>query len=60
MEALHASWKLEMLEARSKAEASEALKGSFDASKKFLRAAQNVTSANTEGFFANVSFPEKE
>ena len=37
LEALYASWNLEMLEARSKAEASEALKGSLSASKKFLR-----------------------
>lgn len=60
LEALYATWKLDMLEAKSRVDEPEALKQSFDASRKFLRAAQQVTSANTESFFANVSFPENE
>ncbi len=58
LESLFAIWKLECLEAKSLPDKAEIVKKHIEVSKKFLRAAQAVTAANTEGFFASVSFPE--
>lgn len=57
LETLFAVWKLECLEAKSLPEQSDVIKKYIEASKKFLQSAQNITSANTEGFFANVNLP---
>ncbi|WP_221796605.1 DUF4231 domain-containing protein [Oceanobacter mangrovi] len=58
LESLFAIWKLECLETRSLPDTSESLKKHFEASRRFLRSAQAITAANTEGFFTNVSFPD--
>jgi hypothetical protein len=60
LEALYAVWKLEYLEAKSSPDHTEAVKKCLGTSKRFLQSAQMISSATTEGFFANISFPESK
>jgi hypothetical protein len=60
LEALYATWKLEILEAKSKDDEKEKTKLCFSTSHQFLEAAQSVTASNTEGFFTNITFPKNK
>jgi len=58
LEALYTTWKLEMIEAKAKSDQKGSIEKCFSVSHRFLKAAQNVTASNTEGFFANITFPK--
>jgi hypothetical protein len=58
LESLYTSWKLEMIEVRSQHNKEAAIERCISVSRSLLKAAQNVTASNTEGFFANIRFPE--